>query len=1073
MKRKVDVKFVGNRAISAKDLRDQLTIFTAGAFDDVELAESARALQREYQKHGYFEARVTFRRALRRSPVDATTGKPKGDDIEEVTFTIDEGPELKVQRVDIVSESGAPLRPSPPPTCATKRASRPSRFPRSAPSASAKAATSRRCSCSRTPSAWPALYKQRGFPAVKVRYEVARDPAAFDALGEFGAEVSGAGGGHDLIRALLRRRRAARDRRPRSRLSFVGPHVEERARRPDRRCSWAPAASSPRAPSNKTSIASSTCTRRKAARSPASTRRSRRGTRRTIASSSATSSTKARRCASARSSSAATSRRTHRRSAAICRSSPAISTTSPSSKRPSATCRRTSSSTPRACWRPCRSGRNVAPVLVVVQERYLEAYGALTFAVGAASDRLPDYAYVQATYLWSNFLGYGSQLELRGDFAWLAALLGNPITMGASFRYTDIRAFGPGWRYDLTASVRQEVTARFGVLFTLRRLDGPDAQHHAGAARLRARRPLPVADQRRLLARQRLQRHRVRCRTTRSRQDASSASLGIDAATPRARSIRWRRPRAGCCKASVGYAPPRRQHDAVPRAHRAGAGAVAVPRARHRLHAHRQPALRPRPARRTRRPCRSSSASTPAATRKCAATTPTRSRARSSAPRCRRCRATPASASFPRAATSASSTPSSFSSPSPRTSSGCRCSGRARCSGTWAWSSTAGTWRKPSDVKHSIGISLLRLVTPVGPLSIEYAYPLTQTLAEERWKTAPWYTPFSGAHPLQLGHPAVASMMSQGTSTASPAPMRPRVLVVDDEPNMCRSLAILVADEGRREVETARSGEEALHKLGDATDVVLCDLSMPGIDGIELLRRVRAARLDVQVIMMTAYSTVQSAVEAMRLGAHEYLIKPFTNEEVCARRRLGAHADAAEPLCAQAARRRRRSAGRDGRLVGADAAPLPRRRARRRSRRHRARHRRVGDGQGADGARHPHARQASRSRRSSPSTARRCRRSCSSRSCSATSAAPSPARTRPRSAGSSRPTAAPSSSTRSATCRRRCRPSSCARSRRAASSASAGWRRSTSICASIAATNQDLPRAIAEGRFREDLVSIA
>jgi len=136
-------------------------------------------------------------------------------------------------------------------------------------------------------------------------------------------------------------------------------------------------------------------------------------------------------------------------------------------------------------------------------------------------------------------------------------------------------------------------------------------------------------------------------------------------------------------------------------------------------------------------------------------------------------------------------------------------------------------------------------------------------------------------------------MMSQGQ--ASPA--RPRVLVVDDEPNMCRSLAILVADEGRREVDTARSGEEALAKLGmgpsggagaaersenNDTDVILCDLSMPGIDGMELLRRVRAARLDVQVIMMTAYSTVQSAVEAMRLGAHEYLIKPFTNEEVCA-----------------------------------------------------------------------------------------------------------------------------------------------------------------------------------------------
>ena len=138
-------------------------------------------------------------------------------------------------------------------------------------------------------------------------------------------------------------------------------------------------------------------------------------------------------------------------------------------------------------------------------------------------------------------------------------------------------------------------------------------------------------------------------------------------------------------------------------------------------------------------------------------------------------------------------------------------------------------------------------------------------------------------------------MMSQATEVH--AKVRPRVLVVDDEPNMCRSLAILVADEGRREVETARSGEEALKKLlgpsgaaggaersevDDATDVLLCDLSMPGIDGIEVLRRVRAAKLDVQVIMMTAYSTGQSAVEAMRRGAHEYLIKPFTNEEVCA-----------------------------------------------------------------------------------------------------------------------------------------------------------------------------------------------
>jgi two-component system response regulator HydG len=99
---------------------------------------------------------------------------------------------------------------------------------------------------------------------------------------------------------------------------------------------------------------------------------------------------------------------------------------------------------------------------------------------------------------------------------------------------------------------------------------------------------------------------------------------------------------------------------------------------------------------------------------------------------------------------------------------------------------------------------------------------------------------------------------------------------------MCRSLAILLGNDGQREIDSARSGEEALARdLGDV-DVLLCDLSMPGLDGLSVLRRVRELKLELQVILMTAYSTVQSAVEAMRLGAHEYLIKPFTNEEVSA-----------------------------------------------------------------------------------------------------------------------------------------------------------------------------------------------
>jgi len=111
--------------------------------------------------------------------------------------------------------------------------------------------------------------------------------------------------------------------------------------------------------------------------------------------------------------------------------------------------------------------------------------------------------------------------------------------------------------------------------------------------------------------------------------------------------------------------------------------------------------------------------------------------------------------------------------------------------------------------------------------------------------------------------------------------LRPRVLIVDDEPNMVRSLSILLGEDDR-EIVTARSGEEALELLDDDVQVVLCDLSMPGMDGLEVQRRVRARAPEAKFILMTAYSTVQSAVEAMRGGAFEYLVKPFTDEEITA-----------------------------------------------------------------------------------------------------------------------------------------------------------------------------------------------
>ncbi len=102
-----------------------------------------------------------------------------------------------------------------------------------------------------------------------------------------------------------------------------------------------------------------------------------------------------------------------------------------------------------------------------------------------------------------------------------------------------------------------------------------------------------------------------------------------------------------------------------------------------------------------------------------------------------------------------------------------------------------------------------------------------------------------------------------------------RVLVIDDEPKMQRVLEILIQRMGH-EVICASNGEQALALLlSSPADLIISDLRMPGISGIELLRRLRDQNNDVPVIIMTAYGTVETAVEAMKLGACEYIVRPF------------------------------------------------------------------------------------------------------------------------------------------------------------------------------------------------------
>lgn len=106
------------------------------------------------------------------------------------------------------------------------------------------------------------------------------------------------------------------------------------------------------------------------------------------------------------------------------------------------------------------------------------------------------------------------------------------------------------------------------------------------------------------------------------------------------------------------------------------------------------------------------------------------------------------------------------------------------------------------------------------------------------------------------------------------------VLVVDDEGANRYSVSKTLQKVGYV-VSEAANGEEALELIArQSFDVVLTDIRMPGLDGIELLRRIREHSPEVIVILMTAYATLGNAVEALRLGAHDYLIKPSSSVDI-------------------------------------------------------------------------------------------------------------------------------------------------------------------------------------------------
>ena len=107
-----------------------------------------------------------------------------------------------------------------------------------------------------------------------------------------------------------------------------------------------------------------------------------------------------------------------------------------------------------------------------------------------------------------------------------------------------------------------------------------------------------------------------------------------------------------------------------------------------------------------------------------------------------------------------------------------------------------------------------------------------------------------------------------------------RVLVVDDDRRMRRTLQVVIESMGL-ESTGAAGGSEACEELRKGRfDLVLTDLKMPGTSGLDLLEQIRAEHPKLPVVLITAYGTIQTAIEAMQKGASDYVLKPFDNQNL-------------------------------------------------------------------------------------------------------------------------------------------------------------------------------------------------
>jgi DNA-binding NtrC family response regulator len=111
--------------------------------------------------------------------------------------------------------------------------------------------------------------------------------------------------------------------------------------------------------------------------------------------------------------------------------------------------------------------------------------------------------------------------------------------------------------------------------------------------------------------------------------------------------------------------------------------------------------------------------------------------------------------------------------------------------------------------------------------------------------------------------------------------MKPRrILVIDDESVICAACRLVLAEKGHR-VDHCLTGNAGLQAIeGGQYDLILLDVKLPDVDGMEILKSVKEKGSGPVVIVMTGYSTMSNALQAMKLGAADYLAKPFTDDQL-------------------------------------------------------------------------------------------------------------------------------------------------------------------------------------------------